>query len=97
MNCEQARELRPAYALGALEPDETRDVEAHLRAGHEHDEELVELRATVFALDRFADAQALEPGTARNASRCRSARREGPGEQTCAAGSHSPPPCGRRR
>ena len=47
MNCEQARELLPAYLLGALDVDETREVEAHLRAGHEHDDELVELRATV--------------------------------------------------
>jgi anti-sigma-K factor RskA len=61
MNCEQARELLPAYLLGALDPDETRTVEAHLKAGHEHDEELVELRATVFALNRFADERALEP------------------------------------
>jgi anti-sigma-K factor RskA len=60
MNCEQARELLPAYALGVLDLDETSEVEAHLRAGHEHDEELVELRATVFALDRFADAEAVE-------------------------------------
>jgi anti-sigma-K factor RskA len=60
MNCEQARELLPAYLLGALEVDETQEVEAHLKAGHEHDEELVELRATVFALDRFADERALE-------------------------------------
>ena len=61
MNCEQTRELLPAYLLGALDVDETRDVEAHLRAGHEHDDELVELRATVLALDRFADERALEP------------------------------------
>jgi anti-sigma-K factor RskA len=61
MNCEQARELLPAYTLGVLDVDETREVEAHLRTGHEHDEELVELRATVFALDRFADPQAVEP------------------------------------
>jgi anti-sigma-K factor RskA len=61
MNCEQARELLPAYVLGALDVDETRKVEAHVKAGREHDRELVELRATVFALDRFAEAGAVEP------------------------------------
>jgi anti-sigma-K factor RskA len=60
MNCEQTQELLPAYVLGVLEPDEVSEVEAHLRTGHEHDDELVELRATVFALDRFAEAKAVE-------------------------------------
>jgi anti-sigma-K factor RskA len=36
------------------------EVESHLSAGHEHDDELVELRATVFALDRYADVGRLE-------------------------------------
>jgi anti-sigma-K factor RskA len=58
MNCEDVRELLPAYVLGALEPDEIAAVETHLRSGREHDAELVELRATVFALDRLADAPA---------------------------------------
>lgn len=53
MNCEEISELLPAYVLGALEPDEVEAIEAHLRAGREHDAELVELRATVFALDRL--------------------------------------------
>ena len=61
MNCKQAQELLPAYVLGVLDADELSEVEAHLRDGHEHDDELVELRATVFALDRFADATAIEP------------------------------------
>jgi anti-sigma-K factor RskA len=65
MNCSETRELLPAYVLGALEDDEIAEVEAHLRAGHEHDDELVELRATVFALDRFADAQSLEEPASR--------------------------------
>ena len=60
MNCNETRELLPAYVLGALEDDELVEVEAHLRAGHEHDDELVELRATVFALDRYADPESLE-------------------------------------
>ena len=55
MNCEEVRELLPAYVVGKLERDEVQAVEEHIRAGREHDDELVELRATVFALDRFAD------------------------------------------
>ncbi len=64
MNCNQARELLPAYVLGVLDDDELREVEAHVRAGHEHDEELVELRATVFALDRYADERSVQPAPA---------------------------------
>lgn len=60
MNCNEVQELLPAYVLGALEADETREVEAHLRSGREHDDELVELRATAFALDRFADEESLD-------------------------------------
>ena len=60
MNCEEVRELLPAYLLGALERDEVDVVETHLKLGHEHDDELVELRATVFALDRFADERSFD-------------------------------------
>jgi anti-sigma-K factor RskA len=60
MNCEEVRELLPAYVLGVLDREEVDVLEIHLRSGHEHDEELVELRATVFALDRFADERSLD-------------------------------------
>lgn len=53
MDCDELRELLPAYVLGALDAEELAAVEEHLRAGREHDDELVELRATVFALDRL--------------------------------------------
>ena len=53
MNCEEVSELLPAYVIGALEADEIEALEEHLRQGSEHEEELVRLRATVFALDRF--------------------------------------------
>src|SRR4249919_1414644 len=59
MNCYEVSELLPAYVLGALEPDEVKLIEVHLDQGQEHDEELVELRATVFALDRFAEESSL--------------------------------------
>jgi len=55
MNCEEVTDLLPAYVLGALEPDEVELVEVHIRDCREHDEELVELRATVFALDRYRE------------------------------------------
>lgn len=61
MNCEEISELLPAYVLGALEPGEMEDVEAHLRAGREHDAELIELRVTLFALDRYQDDLAPSP------------------------------------
>lgn len=60
MNCDEVRELLPAYVLGALDADDLEAVEAHLRGGREHDDELVELRATVIALDRFGDEPDLD-------------------------------------
>ena len=64
MNCEEIDELLAAYVLGALEPDEVEAVEAHLREGREHDKELVELRAAVFAMDRYREdfAPSASPG-----------------------------------
>jgi len=64
MNCEEVRDLLPAYVLGALDAGEMQAVEEHLRLGREHDGELVELRASVFALDRFADEESLSQASA---------------------------------
>lgn len=63
MNCEEISELLPAYVLGALDPDEVEAVELHLREGREHDAELTELRATVFAMDRLLGEEDLETAT----------------------------------
>jgi anti-sigma-K factor RskA len=52
MNCEDVRELAGAYALGALSPEELREVEAHLAECNLH-EEMAALRATA-ALLAFA-------------------------------------------
>ena len=56
MNCEEVNELAAAYALRALEPDEQRDVEAHLGECDLHDE-ISSLRATALALSATAPAQ----------------------------------------
>ena len=50
MTCDEMRELLPGYALDALDLAETTDIELHLRDCREHDDELVGLRATGFAL-----------------------------------------------
>jgi anti-sigma-K factor RskA len=62
MTCDEVRDLLPAYALGLLEGDEREAVEAHLRAGREHDDELVELRATSFALEMLDEEAAYSAG-----------------------------------
>jgi anti-sigma-K factor RskA len=49
MNCEQVNELAGAYALGALSPEEVREVEEHLAGCNLH-EEFASLRATASAL-----------------------------------------------
>ncbi len=72
MSCEEIRELLPAYALGLLDGEETGAVEAHLRDCRGHDAELVELRATSFALEMLdediAFSPALEAGVRRIAA-----------------------------
>jgi anti-sigma-K factor RskA len=39
MNCDDVRELLPAYVLGALDAEDLEAVEEHLRSGSEHEEE----------------------------------------------------------
>jgi hypothetical protein len=64
VTCEEIRELLPAYALGLLDADEIAAVEAHLAECREHDAELVDLRATGFALDLLRDDVEVSPGLA---------------------------------
>ena len=49
MNCSEVRELTAAYVLRALEPDEQREVEAHLPGCDLH-EEIAGLRAAALAI-----------------------------------------------
>jgi anti-sigma-K factor RskA len=44
-NCQQFRELLPAYALEALDPDEARTLETHLKTCHDCQASLEEYRA----------------------------------------------------
>ncbi|MDA1003598.1 MAG: anti-sigma factor [Chloroflexi bacterium] len=62
MTHDEVRDLLPAYALGALDQDEHAAVEEHLGGCREHDEELIELRATVLALGTLAEER--EPSAA---------------------------------
>jgi hypothetical protein len=56
MTCDEVRDLLPGYVLDALDSHETEDVETHLSSCREHDEELVDLRATGMALALLDDA-----------------------------------------
>ncbi|MGE3857975.1 MAG: anti-sigma factor [Dehalococcoidia bacterium] len=56
MTCEDVQDLLPGYMLDALDEHEAAEVEAHLATCREHDEELVELRATGMALALLDDA-----------------------------------------
>ena len=53
MNCAEARELTAAYVLRALEPDEQRELEAHV-AGCDLHEEIAGLRAAALAISGTA-------------------------------------------
>lgn len=68
MTCDETRELLPAYALALLGGEEERAVEAHLDECPEHEAELLELRATTFALDLLRED---EPAPARLRQRVR--------------------------
>ncbi len=61
MTCEEIGELLPAYALGLLDVDETAAVEVHLIECRDHDAELVDLRATGFALDLLSEDIEVSP------------------------------------
>lgn len=55
MTCDEVHDLLPAYALRMLEPSEHEAIEAHLRDCRQHDADLLDLRATSFALDFLAE------------------------------------------
>lgn len=57
MTCDEVRDLLSGYVLDALEPNEMDDVEEHLVACREHDEDLVDLRATGMALAYLDESQ----------------------------------------
>lgn len=57
MTCEDIQDLLPGYVLDALDEHEASEVDAHLVACREHDEELVELRSTHMALALLDDAR----------------------------------------
>ena len=50
MTCEEIQDLLPGYVLDALDAHEMEQVDAHLSTCRDHDEELVDLRATGMAL-----------------------------------------------
>jgi len=56
MTCDEVQELLPGYVLNALDRLEADEVAAHLVSCREHDEDLVDLRATGMALALLDDA-----------------------------------------
>ena len=56
MTCEEIQDLLPGYVLDALDAHEMEQVDAHLASCRDHDEELVDLRATGMALALLDDA-----------------------------------------
>ena len=61
MTCEEIRDLIPGYVLNALEPSEMDRVDEHLLTCREHDEELVDLRATGMSLALLDEAAQPSP------------------------------------
>lgn len=58
LSCEAVDELLPAYVLGALDADELDAVARHIQAGREHDDALIQLRATTLALGTLTEDRA---------------------------------------
>ena len=58
MTCEEIRDLLAGYTLDALDTHEIQQVDEHLAACRDHDDELVDLRATGMALALLDDAAA---------------------------------------
>ena len=56
MTCDEIQELLPGYILDALDAHEMDQVDAHLAACREHDDDLVDLRTTGLALALLDDA-----------------------------------------
>ena len=56
MTCEEIQDLLPGYVLDALDAHEMEQVDAHLATCREHDEDLVDLRATGMAFALLDDA-----------------------------------------
>lgn len=50
MTCDEVQDLLPGYLLDALEPSEMDEIDEHLITCREHDEDLVDLRATHMAM-----------------------------------------------
>jgi len=57
MNCAEVEELLSGYVLDALEPHEMDDIDEHLATCREHDDEIVDLRATGMALALLEESQ----------------------------------------
>ena len=61
MTCDEISDLLPGYVLDALDTPEMDEVDAHLAGCREHDDELVDLRATGMALALLDEAAQPSP------------------------------------